>query len=148
LTVLFVLLAALLLFRALGAAGVPALASWRAAARYALAVMLLFTAGAHFTSLKDDLARMVPDWVPYPRLVIFATGVFEIAAAIGLLAPATRRAAGIALIVFFLAVFPANIHAARAGIELGGRPATPLWLRAPMQVLFIALAWWSTRAKK
>jgi uncharacterized membrane protein len=69
----------------------------------------------------------------------------ELAGAIGLVIPETRRAAGIALILFFIAVLPANIHAARAGVTLRGRPATPLWLRVPMQILFIFLAWWSTR---
>jgi hypothetical protein len=34
----------------------------------------------------------------------------------------------------------ANIHAARAGVTLRGRPATNLWLRIPMQILFIAIA--------
>jgi len=56
-----------------------------------------------------------------------------------------QRIAAIALILFFLAVLPANIHAARAGVTLRGRPPTPLWLRIPMQILFIGIAWWSTR---
>ena len=55
------------------------------------------------------------------------------------------NAAAYALIVFFLAVLPANIHAARAGATLRGKPATSLWLRIPMQVLFIGVAFWSTR---
>jgi hypothetical protein len=25
----------------------------------------------------------------------------------------------------------------------GGVPSTPLWLRAPIQLFFMALAWWS-----
>ncbi len=57
--------------------------------------------------------------------------------------PRVRLAAGIALIVFFIAVFPANIHAARAGVTLRGEPATPLVIRIPMQVLFIGLTWWA-----
>ncbi len=59
--------------------------------------------------------------------------------------PVKEDAAGIALILFFIAVLPANIHAARAKVTLRGRPATPLWLRLPMQILFIVLAWWSTQ---
>ena len=55
-----------------------------------------------------------------------------------------QRAAGIALILFFIAVLPANVHAAQAQVTLRGRSATPLWLRVPMQILFIGLAWWST----
>ncbi len=143
--VLVVLVASILIFRGLGFAGVSALTSWPAAVRDGLAVMLLFTASAHFTPMKEDLIRMTPGWVPRPRAMVFFTGLCEIAGAIGVVIPAMRRIAGIALILFFIAVLPANIQAARAGITLRGRLPTPLWLRVPMQVLFIFLAWWSTR---
>jgi uncharacterized membrane protein len=49
------------------------------------------------------------------------------------------------LILFLLAVFPANVKAAREQVSLGGRPATPLALRLPMQVLLIGLTWWVTQ---
>jgi len=142
--VLVILVASILVFRGFGFAGAPAFASWSADVRDGLAVMLLFTGSAHFTPVKEDLIRMTPQWVPRPRAMVFFTGLCELAAAIGLVIPETRRAAGIALILFFIAVLPANVHAARAGITLRGRPATPLWLRVPMQILFIVLAWWST----
>jgi len=142
--VLVILIAAILLFRGLGITGALAFASWSADVRDGLAVMLLFTGSAHFTPMKEDLVRMTPPWVPWPRGMVLFTGLCEIAGAIGLVVPETRRAAGIALILFFFAVLPANIHAARAGVTLRGRPATSLWLRVPMQILFIALAWWST----
>ena len=105
--------------------------------------MLVFTASAHFTKMKSDLLRMMPEWIPQPMALIYFTGLCEIAGAIGLLLPGVRRAAGIALIVFFIVVFPANVKAARSGVGLGGKRPTPLWLRASMQVLFIALTWWS-----
>lgn len=141
--VLFVLLISLLLYRAIGALGVAALASWTGATRYALATMLVFTASAHFTKMKSDLVRMMPDWIPRPMALVYFTGVCEIAGAIGLLLPSVRQAAGLALIVFFIVVFPANVKAARSGVGIGGKRPTPLWLRASMQVLFIALTWWS-----
>jgi uncharacterized membrane protein len=141
--VLFVLLGSLLIFRGLGGAGFQAFASWAASARYALAVMLVFTASAHFTRMREDLIRMMPKWVPWPRGLVYFTGVCELAGAIGLLIPSLRFVAGIALIAFFILVFPANVKAARSEVTLGGRAATPLWLRAPMQLLFIALTWWS-----
>jgi uncharacterized membrane protein len=143
--VLIVLVASILIFRGLGLAGAASFASWSADVRDGLAVMLLFTGSAHFTPMKEDLIRMTPQWVPRPRAMVFFTGLCELAGAIGLVIPETRRAAGIALILFFIAVLPANIHAARAGVTLRGRPATPLWLRVPMQILFIVLAWWSTQ---
>jgi uncharacterized membrane protein len=141
--VLFVLLISLLLYRAIGALGVAALATWVGATRFALATMLIFTASAHFTKMRQNLARMMPDWVPQPMALIYFTGLCEIAGAIGLLLPYFRQAAAIALVVFFIVVFPANVKAARTGVAVGGKRATPLWLRASMQALFITLTWWS-----
>jgi uncharacterized membrane protein len=141
--VLIVLGATLLLARLAGAAGVEPLDSWAAATRAGLAAMLVFTASAHFTKLRHDLARMVPPAIPHPMEFIYFTGVCEILGAFGLLVPRTRVAAAVALIVLFAALLPANIHAARAGVTLRGRPATPLALRVPMQILFIALTAWA-----
>jgi uncharacterized membrane protein len=93
--------------------------------------------------MKHDLVRMMPDWIPRPMALIYFTGVCEIAGAIGLVVPSLRQAAGLTLIIFFIVVFPANVKAARSGVGMGGKRATPLWLRASMQVLFIALTWWS-----
>src|SRR5260370_894870 len=118
--VLFVLLISLLLYRAIGALGVAALATWTGATRYALATMLVFTASAHFTKMKHDLLRMMPNWIPQPMAVIYFTGLCEIARAIGLVVPYLRQAAGIAPILFFIAVFVV--------IELGVREPTTAFL--------------------
>jgi uncharacterized membrane protein len=59
--------------------------------------------------------------------------------------PQFRRLAGICLIALLVGMFIANVNAAQRGVTLRGKPSTPLWLRAPMQILFIALLWWSTR---
>jgi len=39
-----------------------------------------------------------------------------------------------------IALLPANIHAALNQLSLRGRATTPLWLRIPLQLLFIGLA--------
>lgn len=142
--VLAVLLIGWIVFRAAGYLGVKALASGRAAGRCALALMLVFTASAHFTTMRYDLVKMVPGWMPQPMAVIFLTGLLEVAGAAGILLRPTRRLAGVLLCLLFIAMFPANIKAAREGLSLGGSAATPLLLRVPMQVLFIGLALWST----
>ena len=141
--VLIVLGAALLLARLAGAAGVDILDSWPSATRVGLAAMLLLTASAHFNAMRHDLARMVPPAIPHPMEFVFFTGVCEIFGAFGLLVPRVRIAAALALIVLFVAVLPANVHAARAGLTLGGKPVTPLAVRVPMQILFIALTAWA-----
>jgi uncharacterized membrane protein len=136
------------MLRGIGAAGVRAFSTWKDASRTGLAVMLLFTASAHFTAMRHDLVRMIPPVFPAPMTIVYATGVLEIAGAIGLLVPRFRRVAGACLAVLFAAMFVANIHASRAGAGLGGEPPTPMLLRAPMQVLFIVIALWSTRVRR
>lgn len=143
--VLVPLVVALFVFRGLGALCVRIFSSWRASARYALAVMFSFTGIAHFTKAKEDLVNMVPKALPYPNLLVAVTGAFELLGAVGLLIPALKRLSGLGLILLLVAMFPANINAAVNRIPLLGKPATPLWLRVPMQLAFIGLAWWSTR---
>ena len=70
--------------------------------------------------------------------------MLEIAGAIGLLIPQTRKLAGICLALYLVAVFPANIFAALNEVTLRGAAATPLWVRAPMQLLYIVLVWWTS----
>ena len=141
--VLAVLVVTALLARLIGAIGVAPLDSWPDAVRVGLSAMFLFTAVAHFNAMRHELARMMPPSIPHPLAVVYFTGACEVAGAIGLLLPATRMFAAAALIVFLLAVLPANIHAARAGVTLRGQPATPLAARIPMQALFIGLTWWT-----
>ena len=140
---LIVLVVAGLVARLIGQLGVAALRDWAAGARVGLAVMFCFTAAAHFNSMRPDMIAMVPPFVPNPAFMVTLTGICEILGAIGLLVPRTRRIAAAALIVFLLAVLPANIHAAQAGVTIRGAPPTPIVPRIALQALFIALVWWS-----
>ena len=140
-----VLLVSLLVFRTFGALGFEPLSEWRNAAACALAVMFLFTASAHFTRTKKDLIAMVPSVFPRPELLVSATGVLEVLGAVGLLVPATRSLAGTGLILLLVAMFPANVAAARKGVPLRGKPPTPLPLRLFLQRVFIGMTWWATQ---
>lgn len=144
LDVVFILVISFLLLRGVGLLGVERLSSWRAAGLGALAIMFLVTSTSHFTSMKYDFAAMIPEPLPNGLWVIYLSGVLEIAGAIGLLIPRTRWLAGIGLVLLMVAVFPANVNAALEGIPYGGEAATPLWLRAPMQLLFIGMIWWTS----
>jgi uncharacterized membrane protein len=142
---LAVLAVSFVLLRLIGVFGVSRLPSWRAAGRAALAVMFLFTGSMHFSSLKHDFAAMIPDPLPDGLWVIYLTGLFEIAGGIGLLVPRTRKLASRCLILLLVAMFAANVNAVVNDIPLGGDAPIPLWLRAPMQLLYIVMAWWATR---
>jgi uncharacterized membrane protein len=93
----------------------------------------------HFVS-PAAYAAIVPPQLPSPTALVFISGAAEIAGGIGILWQPTRRLAAAGLIVLLLAVFPANIYAAIAGMEVGGRavPSWLLWARLPIQPLLIA----------
>jgi|SRR5215831_2775320 len=139
--VLVVLFGSLFLFRLAGVLGVEAFATWLGSGRWALAAMFLFTAISHFAPTRKDLIAMVPPALPRPDLLVSFTGVAELAGAVGLLIPATRFWAACGLMALLVLMFPANVSAARRGTRIRGRPATALWLRVPMQVLFLGWAW-------
>jgi uncharacterized membrane protein len=143
--VLIVLFGSWLLLRGVGALGVTALATWRDSVRYALAIMFVFTGSAHFNKMRHDLARMIPSIFPRPTVIVFISGICEFLGAAGLLIPALRALAGVSLILLLIGMFTANINAALKRVTLRGKAVTPLWLRTPMQILFIGLIWWASR---
>jgi len=69
-------------------------------------------------------------------------GVAEIIGGIGLLIPATQSMAAWGIIALLIAVFPANIYMATSGGA--GMKIKPilLWLRLPIQLLFLLWAYW------
>src|SRR5687768_16513181 len=140
---LLVLAVVTLVARAAGQLGVPYLRDWAAAMRVGLAVMFLFTAAAHFNSMRADMIAMVPPFVPSPGFMVTFTGICQILGAIGLLMPRTRRLAAVALILLLVSVLPANIYAAQEGVAFRGAPPTPMLPRIALQALFIAAIWWS-----
>lgn len=144
---LFVLIAGWLLLRGAGRLGVEQLSSWRSAGRAASAGMFVFTGTTHFTSMKQDYLAMIPEPLPRSVRLIHLTGLLQLAGAIGLLVPRLRRLAGIGLAALLVAMFPANAYAARAGVPFRGRPPTPLLVRAPLQLAFIAAVWWTAIAE-
>jgi len=89
------------------------------------------------------MAAMIPpgmrrEGILRPINLLYLTGVCEVAGGVGLVIPATRVAASIALIVFLVAVFPANAYASKHK-EKFGRGAIPFWPRLAGQAALIAL---------
>jgi uncharacterized membrane protein len=110
-------------------------------ARIAMSAMLLFTAIGHFIFTKG-MAMMIPGFIPFKTGMVYLTGFVEIVAAIGLLVPQFRVLTAWLLMLFFVLLLPANIKAAieQIDIETGtftGSGLNYLWLRIPLQILFI-----------
>ena len=121
--------------------------SSRGLARIALAALFIVSGTSHFVR-SDFFTAIVPPWLPSPHLLVWVSGFFEIAGAVGLLVPGTRRAAGIGLIALMVAVFPANVHMALHADVFPRFAPWLLWVRLPLQGVLIALAWWCSQADR
>lgn len=132
LIVLVIVTAAVL---AAGATGVRRLHGWPIALRTGLAAMFVVTGLAHFVGLRQELIDMVPPALPAPGLLVTVTGILELAGAAGLLWSRTVHWAAGGLAALLVAVFPANVYAALAGVLTA--PADQLVPRTVIQVVFL-----------
>jgi uncharacterized membrane protein len=117
----------------------------RSAAAIGLGVLFVVTAIGHFIQTAP-MAQMLPPWVPERTLIVYLTGVLELAIAVGFLVPRFRRFAGwlgAAVLVLF---FPANIYAAIHHVPMGGHAWGPVYLfiRAPLQIIILVWIYWFT----
>ena len=145
---LFILVISFILLRGVGVLGVRRLSSWREAGLFAVAIMFLFTGSTHFTGMKQDYAAMLPGPLSGNLGIIYLTGTLQIAGAVGLLVPRTRKLAGICLALLLVAMFPGNVYAALNNIEFRGDAPTPLWLRTPIQLFFIGMVLWTSTKRR
>jgi uncharacterized membrane protein len=131
------LIGSFLFFRLIGLLSFAYLDGWEPSLRIAVALMFLFAASAHWGKRRPDLIKMVPPAFPKPDLIVTITGILEIIGAIGLLIPITSSLAAAGLALLLIAMFPANIYAARKGSSMGGKPITSLIPRTIIQIVFI-----------
>ena len=105
-------------------------------------------AGAMHLLQPEPFVAHLPVWVPERELLVAASGVAEMGLGLAIvLAHSYRKLAGLLLGLFLVAVFPANVYVAVAGVEVDGQPGGLYpWLRLLFQPLFIWLAVWSTQA--
>lgn len=119
-------------------------------AAQAVSVVLLAAAFACAGVLHFVRPRMfeaiVPPSLPAPRLLVYVSGVAEVAGGLGLLVPSLRVWAGWGLAALLVAVFPANVYMARQAPRF--RRIAPRWalmLRLPLQLVLIAWVLWAAR---
>lgn len=116
---------------------------WLIAAFFILAGIM------HF--LQDDsFAAIVPPVLPFPKLIVWITGLIEIVLAVMIVMPKYRALAGALFAPYLLAVLPANIYMAMNNIPLGDMAASPsaLWIRVALQFPLIALIYWASRPSR
>lgn len=64
---------------------------------------------AHFRN-PQIFVEIVPPFLPFPLFLVYLTGAMEIAGGIGIIHPASRVLTGRLLVLFLIAVFPANLY--------------------------------------
>lgn len=133
----FVLAGAFVLCWILGWAGVAFFAAWQHCLRVAVTAMFLLTASAHWGKRRADLVRMVPPAFARPDLMVTLTGIAELAGAIGMLWTPTAKAASVGLAILLVAMFPANVYAARRRLTIDGRKVPGLIVRTVLQIVFL-----------
>jgi uncharacterized membrane protein len=138
---LVVLVAAVVLFFALGRGRYPQFGGAQAALRVIVASPLVISAVAlHFMRTNEATAMLPPIFpppFPSPASLVIGTGVLEILGAIGLFVPRVRRSAAFWIAIMMILIFPVNVFVAGqtfAGLQM---PSVPV--RLTMQVIYIWL---------
>ena len=114
--------------------------------RYALLGLVPFFVLAGINHFRDPAfyLAMMPPYLPAHGVLVVVSGVLEIAGGVGVLVPRLRSGVGWGLAALLVAVFPANLHMALNPELFPNLPAAALWLRLPVQLLFIAWCLWAT----
>jgi uncharacterized membrane protein len=107
----------------------PTSARHRVVLRWILAAFFAAAGIAHL-AVPDKLLAMTPSWVPFAPQLIMLTGLCEFAGAVALVTRPLRWWAGVALAVYALCVWPANIKHAIDGIDIPGLPSS-WWYHGP-----------------
>jgi uncharacterized membrane protein len=113
--------------------------------QYLLAVFFIFGGVMHFVNPEFYLP-MMPPYIPAHEFMVMLSGVTEIVAGIMLAIPKTTKAGAWFIIAHLVIFFSVHIYMIQeAATEFSDVPLAALWIRIPVQFLFIAWAFWFTR---
>lgn len=90
--------------------------------KFLLGAALLYAGISHLTFARTEFLAQVPHWVPLnPDLTVLLSGVVEITLGLILIFKMNKAyQIGIVTALFFVAVFPGNIHQYMNGIDAFG----------------------------
>lgn len=114
-----------------------------------LGLFLLYAGISHLTFRRTEFLAQVPDWLAMSKdFVVLASGVVEISLGLGLLLLQRQHVwVGLAAAIFFVAIFPGNIHQYSEGISAFGLDTdTKRLIRLFFQPLLVLWALWSSGA--
>jgi uncharacterized membrane protein len=112
----------------------------------AIVFVWFFFGGIFHFARPESFLQIMPPYVPLPLAAVYVSGACELLFALGIVPPATRQLSGNLLMLLTVAVTPANVH---MWLHPELFPDAPLFLvsiwRLVLQVVLLALIWWSTR---
>lgn len=106
---------------------------------YVMALMYVVAGLFHFIKPKAYL-RIMPRFLPYPKALVFWSGVAEVILGIGLVFPLTRNASILGIIAMLVVFLLVHFNMLRGKKEAAGVPKWILILRIPIQFVLI---WWA-----
>lgn len=109
---------------------------WRTISPYLLAAVLA-GAGALHLFRPEVFDPLIPSFLPNPRAWTYVSGVAELACAVAVAVPRTRRRGGLASAALLVAVFPGNLWMV---VEPGEVPRWVAVARLPLQVPLVLWA--------
>ena len=89
--------------------------------------------------------NIIPPYLPWHEALVYVSGVIEIVLGLMIFLPRYRALAAWAIIAMLIAFMPVHIHMVMNPQSYPEVSPVLLWLRLPLQVVFIAWAYWYTR---
>ena len=92
----------------------------------------------HFRD-PQKFVEIVPPYFPFALFLVYFTGAMEIAGGLGVIYPETREIAGRCLVLFLVAVYPANLYMWTTDVAFNGTSLNTNGhlIRLTVQVLLI-----------
>lgn len=119
----------------------------KTASFYFFGILYIIAGVLHFIA-PDFYLKIMPPYLPFHLALVYLSGVVEIILGIGLLYKPTRKWAAYGTIALLIAVFPANWYLAFNDVPqeaLGTNQTIALWVRFPIQLLLIGIAYWQSK---
>ncbi len=108
---------------------------------YLMAGMYILTGILHFVFPKAYL-RIMPKYLPYPKFLIYLSGVVEILLGLALCWPGTKNIAIYGIIAMLFLFLSVHFYMLSGEEAAAGVPKWILWLRLPLQFGLMYWGYW------
>lgn len=119
--------------------------------RIALGLAMIFAGIGHLSFVRETFQVQVPDWTPFSKdFVVIASGIVEICFGLAMVFFVKKRQyVGLILAIFYVLIFPGNIHQYTAHLDGFGLDSDAKRLgRLFFQPVLIFLTLYSTEGWK